>query len=129
MSGYLLDTHVPLWAGIGSDRLSPATPSLLNDPGTDVRFSVVSIREAVNKSQLGRSDLQVDPEAIRAYARLSGMRELPVLGEHVLGILALPDLHRDPFDRLLIAQARLEKLTLLTVDQAVLAYGEGVEHA
>lgn len=123
----MLDTHLLIWAGIGSDRLSSATRSVLEDPSIEVRFSVVSLWEVVIKLQLGRADFQVDPDALRAHARLAGLVELPVTGEHALGVRSLPDLHGDPFDRLLIAQARHEELTLLTVDQQVLAYGGGVE--
>ena len=129
MSRYLLDTHVLLWAAAGSERLPAATRAVLEDASTDVRFSVVSLWEVVIKLQLGRTDFQVDPSAIRAHARLAGMGEVSVLGEHVLAVGELPHLHQDPFDRLLIAQARQEGLTLLTVDRRVLAYGDGVAHA
>lgn len=129
MSGYLLDTHVLLWAGVGSDRLPHATRNLLEDPAADVRFSVISLWETMIKLQLGRADFQIDPEALRAHARLAGLVEVAVTGEHVLALSCLPALHRDPFDRLLIAQARAEGLRLLTVDEQVLAYGEGVVRA
>lgn len=127
MSGYLLDTHVLIWAGVGSDQLSASGRALLESPDSDLRFSVVSIWEVVIKAQLGRSDFRVDPEALHNYARLAGMPELPVLGEHVLGLGLLPRLHNDPFDRLLVAQARAEQLTLLTADSKVLAYGDGIQ--
>lgn len=129
MSGYLLDTHLLLWAGVGSDRLPPTTRALLEDSAADVRFSVVSLWETVIKLQLGRADFQIDPEALRAHARLAGLIEVEVSGEHVLGVSRLPPVHRDPFDRLLVAQARQEGVTLLTADQQVLAYGDGVERA
>jgi len=129
VSGYLLDTHLLLWAGVGSDRLPHATRAVLDDPTADVRFSVVSLWETVIKLQLGRADFQIDPEALRAHARLAGLVELAISGEHVLGVSRLPALHRDPFDRLLVAQARHENLRLLTVDQQMLAYGEGVQEA
>jgi len=129
VSGYLLDTHVLLWAGTGSSRLPGATTAILEDPGTDVRFSVVSLWEIVIKSQLGRSDFRADPEAVRAHARLAGMPELQITAEHVLEVMRLPALHRDPFDRLLVAQARVEGLILLTADRAVLEYGPGVSPA
>lgn len=129
MSGYLLDTHLLLWAGVGSDRLPATTRTLLADTAVDVRFSVVSLWETVIKLQLGRADFQIDPAALRAHARLAGLVEVEVSGEHVLGVSRLPALHRDPFDRLLIAQARHEGLQLVTVDEQVLAYGEGVQRA
>ena len=127
MSGYLLDTHVLLWAGVGSDRLSLRARALLDDTEVDVRFSVASIWEVVIKSQLGRPDFRMNPEAVRSYARLAGLAEVPILAEHVLGVMAMPRLHNDPFDCLLIAQARAEKLTLLTADRQVLEYGAAVE--
>lgn len=127
MSSYLLDTHVLLLAAVGSDRLSASARELLVDPDTDLRFSVASIWEVVIKSQLGRTDFRMNPELLRDYARLAGLAEVPVLGEHVLGIMRLPNLHKDPFDRLLIAQARAENLVLLTMDAQVLAYGDGTQ--
>ena len=127
MSGYLLDTHLLLWAAIGSDRLPAAARSRLADPAADVRFSVISLWEIVIKLQLGREDFDVDPGAIRTHALLAGLREMEVRGEHVLAVADLPPLHRDPFDRLLIAQARHEGLALLSVDPLVLAYEDGVE--
>lgn len=129
MSGYLLDTHLLLWAGVGSERLPARTRTLLEDGSVDVRFSVVNLWEAVIKHQLGRADFRVDAGAVRAYARLAGLAEVTVLGEHALGVRDLPPLHADPFDRLLVAQARHEGLTLLTVDPQVLAYGDSIEHA
>ncbi len=129
MNGYLLDIHVLLWAAAGTGRLSPRTLDILHDPRTDVRFSVVSLWEMVIKLQLGRPDFNVDPRAVRAEAMLAGLGEVAVHGEHVLAVADLPPLHRDPFDRLLVAQARAEGLTLLTVDPGVLRYGDAVEQA
>lgn len=127
MSGYLLDTHLLLWAATGSERLPGPTRALLEDPTTEIRFSVVNLWEIVIKSQVRPMEFQIDADALRAYARLAGLAELALLGEHVLRVGDLPLLHRDPFDRLLLAQARYEKLTLLTADAQLLAYGEGVE--
>lgn len=127
MKSYLLDTHVLLWAGVGSDRLSASARALLDDSDADLRFSVASIWEVAIKAQLGRSDFKMSARTLRDYARLAGFTEVAILGEHTLGIMSLPALHNDPFDRLLVAQARMEKLTLLTVDEKVLAYGDGIE--
>lgn len=127
MSGYLLDTHLLLWAATGSERLPDTTRALLEDTTTDVWFSVVNLWEIVIKLQLKCTDFHVDPDLLRAHARLAGLGELAVLGEHVLGVRELPPLHRDPFDRLLLAQARHERVTLLTVDEQLLAYGDAVE--
>jgi len=129
MTGYLLDTHLLLWAAVDSPRLPARARSVLEDPVAEVSFSVVSLWEIVIKLGLGRPDFQVDVAALRTNARLSGIEEVPVYGEHVLAVKDLPPLHQDPFDRLLIAQARREGLTLLTVDSRVLAYGDGVREA
>lgn len=129
MTGYLLDTHLLLWAAVDSPRLPARARSVLEDPAAEVSFSVVSLWEIAIKLGLGRPDFQVDVAALRASARLSGIEEVPVYGEHVLAVKDLPPLHQDPFDRLLIAQARREGLTLLTVDSRVLAYGDGVREA
>ena len=129
MTGYLLDTHLLLWAAVDSPRLPVRTRSVLEDPAAEVSFSVVSLWEIAIKLGLGRPDFQVDVVALRANARVSGIDEVPVYGEHVLAVRDLPSLHQDPFDRLLIAQARHEGLTLLTVDPRVLAYGDGVQEA
>lgn len=129
MSGYLLDTHLLLWAGLGSKRLSAAARGYLDNPDTNIFFSVVSLWEIVIKSQLNRADFRVNPETLRTYAHFAAMRELPILANHVMEVRELPALHGDPFDRLLVAQARVENLTLLTVDDAVLAYGAGTEKA
>lgn len=129
MTGYLLDTHLLLWAAVDSPRLPVRTRSVLEDPAAEVSFSVVSLWEIAIKLGLGRPDFQVDVVALRANARVSGIDEVPVYGEHVLAVRDLPSLHQDPFDRLLIAQARHEGLTLLTADPRVLAYGDGVQEA
>lgn len=126
MTGYLLDTRLLLWAAVDSPRLPARARSVLEDPAAEVSFSVVSLWEIVIKLGLGRPDFQVDVAALRANARLSGLDEVPVYGEHLLAVKDLPPLHQDPFDRLLIAQARHEGLLLLSVDSRVLAYGDAV---
>ena len=129
MTGYLLDTHLLLWAAVDSPRLPVRTRSVLEDPAAEVSFSVVSLWEIAIKLGLGRPDFQVDVVALRANARVSGIDEVPVYGEHVLAVRDLASLHQDPFDRLLIAQARHEGLTLLTADPRVRAYGDGIQEA
>ena len=125
MSSYLLDTHVLLWAAAGSPSLGDRSQRMLADPGHELWFSVVTVWEIVIKSGLGRSDFQVDPSAIRDRALRAGYHELPVRGSHALGIAALPTIHADPFDRMLLAHARAEGLTLLTADRKILQYGPG----
>lgn len=129
MSRYLLDTHVLLWAAVGSERLPPFTRTVLEEAGAAVSFSVVNLWEIVIKSGAGRPDFRVDAGAVRVYARAAGLHELTVTGEHILGVSHLEPLHRDPFDRLLVAQARHEQLQLLTLDRSVLAYEDGVRPA
>lgn len=129
MSQFLLDTHVLLWAAADSPRLRPFTRDLLSAPGHEIVFSVVNLWEIVIKNSLGRADFSVDPAQLRGRALQAGFRELPVRGHHVLGVAALPPRHADPFDRMLLAQAGTEQMTLLTADQAVLAYGEPAQPA
>ena len=119
----LLDTHLVLWAALGSPRLPPAAARALADPAFRPCYSVASLWEVVIKSALGRADFEVDAAALRRGLRAGGWEEIEVSAPHVLGIAALPDRHADPFDRLLLAQARAEGLPLWTQDAAVLAYG------
>jgi PIN domain nuclease of toxin-antitoxin system len=119
----LLDTHVLLWALSGNRRLSSATRSLLENRDNQVWFSAASIWEVAIKTILGREDFRVDPDALAGLAEQCGFEELPVHSRHAAATTRLPQLHADPFDRLLIAQAHTENLTLLTIDPAVLAYG------
>jgi PIN domain nuclease of toxin-antitoxin system len=120
---YLLDTHLLLWAAQDSPKLSATSRALLTSDREQVYFSVANIWEVVIKSGLGRSNFRVDAERLRSAALLAGYDELPIRGAHVLAVDDLPGLHGDPFDRILLAQAGVEQLQLLTVDRAVLAYG------
>ena len=122
----LLDTHILLWAAGQPERLPAKARELLLAPENSLAFSSASLWEIVIKRGLGRRDFSVDPRRLWRMLLAHGYREVGVSSEHTLAVSELPDLHRDPFDRLLIAQARVEKLTLLTVDTQVAAYGEGV---
>lgn len=122
----LLDTHLLLWAAGDPRRLSREARALLNEPDNDLTFSVASIWEIAIKRTLGRDDFQVEPRVLRRGLIDNGYVELPIMGEHALAIDALPDLHKDPFDRLLIAQATVEGITLLTSDEQVSNYGGSV---
>lgn len=117
----LLDTHLLLWAAQGSG-LTPKALALIEDPAHELLFSAASIWEVAIKAGLGREDFQVEAGVFRRALLESGYEELPITGAHAAALTALPDLHRDPFDRLLVAQAIVEGVTLLTADQAVLAY-------
>lgn len=119
---WLLDTHVLLWALGQPERLSAEIRTALRDPATDVRFSAASIWEIAIKSSLGRLDFIHDPEVVRAAAIASGFVELPVFGVHAAAVARLPPIHRDPFDRLLIAQAQIEPCVLVTRDPTLAAY-------
>lgn len=117
----LLDTHLLLWAAAGSG-LSAKAAALIEDPGNTLLFSAASIWEVAIKAGLGRADFDLDAGVFRRALLESGYEELPITGAHAAAVASLPDLHRDPFDRILITQAAVEGVTLLTADQAVLAY-------
>ena len=92
------------------------------DNGNEVAFSVINLWEIAIKRGLGRPDSQYDPRVIRRWFIAENYLELPVSGEHALAVEGLPPIHRDPFDRLLIAQAASEGFTLLTTDSKIAAY-------
>lgn len=122
----LLDTHLLLWAASEPKRLSSKARALLLDPANQLVFSAASLWEISIKNGLERADFNVDPRRLWRMLLVSGYRELPVTSEHTVAVNELPGLHKDPFDRILVAQARVEGLTLLTVDKAVAKYGDGV---
>ncbi len=122
----LLDTHVLLWAAGQPEKLSEKARTLLITPENSLFFSAVSIWEIVSKKGLGREDFKVDPYRLRKMLVVQGYSELSITAEHVLNLESLPPLHKDPFDRLLIAQARSEAMLLLTADAKVSQYGEAV---
>ena len=121
----LLDTPVLVWAAASPERLGPAT-DLLRD--ADRRLvSAVCVWELAIKQRLGKLSLGSDVRAwIRRVVRELALEPLPVTGEHAAGVEHLPDVHRDPFDRLLVAQALAEGAVLLTADQRLLGYGDAV---
>lgn len=125
----LLDTHVLLWAAGEPGRLSPATRALLDDPENELLFSSASLWEIVIKHGLGREDFQVDVRVLRRGLLDNGYRELAMTGEHAVAIGDLPPLHKDPFDRMLIAQAMAEGIILLTVDPLLARYPAPVQRA
>lgn len=118
----LLDTHLLLWAAAGSDRLPPRAYELITDPKNELLFSVASLWEIVIKNGLKRDDFQVDVRLLRRSLLDNGYVELPILSEHAVAIDALPPIHKDPFDRLLVAQATVEGTYLLTDDSTVARY-------
>ncbi|MBS0212507.1 MAG: type II toxin-antitoxin system VapC family toxin [Proteobacteria bacterium] len=118
----LLDTHVLLWAAAEPARLPRNVQALLASHDNELLFSVVSLWEVAIKSALGRADFRVDAGVLRRGLIDNGYLELPVVGAHALALAILPPLHRDPFDRMLVAQAQVEGIVLLTADPLVAAY-------
>lgn len=118
----LLDTHLLLWAAGQPSRLTATARKLIDTPANELLFSAASIWEVAIKRGLGRSDFQVDPRLLRRGLLDNGYSELPILSEHVVAIDSLPPIHKDPFDRLLVAQATVEGITLLTADSRVAQY-------
>ena len=118
----LLDTHLLLWAAGEPHRLSPSARSLIEDPDNILVFSVVSLWEIAIKRGLERQDFLVEPRVLRRALLDNGYDELVVTGDHALSVEGLPPIHKDPFDRLLVAQAMAEGITLLTSDDRVGEY-------
>ena len=118
----LLDTHLLLWGAGQPERLSEAARQLIEADENELIFSTASLWEIVIKRGLGRGDFKVDPRLLRRGLLDNGYSELPIGSEHVVAIDALPPLHKDPFDRVLIAQALVEGITLLTRDPMVARY-------
>jgi PIN domain nuclease of toxin-antitoxin system len=118
----LLDTQILLWAAGQPERLSTAARKQLNSPKNELLFSAASLWEISIKKSLGRDDFRVEPRLLRRALLDNGYQELPITSEHAVGIDALPDLHKDPFDRILLAQAVAEGITLLTADARLARY-------
>lgn len=118
----LLDTHILIWAAGDSERLPDRLRALIEDEQNELLFSPASLWEiAINQAQ-SRPDFRADPSMLRERLLQNGYVELPINGEHALAIAALPPIHKDPFDRMLIAQSKIEGVPLVTVDQTVLQY-------
>jgi len=118
----LLDTHLLLWAAGEPDRLSAEAVRLLSDETNRLLFSAASLWEVAIKSGLGRADFRADARLLRRGLLNNGYEELPILGAHAVAVEDLPPLHKDPFDRILIAQSTVEGILLLTVDPLVSRY-------
>lgn len=118
----LLDTHLLLWAAGEPERLSTEARSLIDNPENELLFSAASLWEVVIKRGLGREDFKVDPRLLRRGLLDNGYSELPVLSDHVVAIDSMPLIHKDPFDRVLVAQAIVEGITLLTTDSVLAQY-------
>jgi len=116
----LLDTHMLLWAAAGT--LPKDAEKMVTDGNNTLYFSPASIWEIGIKKSLGRNDFKVDPEILRRGLLDNQYQELPITGLHALAVNDLPHIHKDPFDRMLLAQAKAEGIALLTSDSAFRQY-------
>jgi PIN domain nuclease of toxin-antitoxin system len=118
----LLDTHLLLWAAGHPNRLSANARSFIENPENELLFSAASLWEIAIKHGSGREDFKVDVRLLRRGLLDNGYSELPILSDHVVAIESLPAIHKDPFDRILVTQATVEGITLLTTDHIVGSY-------
>ncbi|AJW47683.1 MULTISPECIES: type II toxin-antitoxin system VapC family toxin [Ralstonia] len=122
----LLDTHLLLWAAGQPDKLSRDTLALIQDPTHELVFSAASLWEVAIKRGLGRQDFRVDPRLLRRGLLDNGYLELPITSEHTVMVDSLPPLHKDPFDRILVAQSLVEGILLVTADPIVAQYSGSI---
>lgn len=122
----LLDTHVALWAITDSPHLSPKARDLISAPKAIIWVSAASIWEIAIKHALGRGDMPVSAHDAVAYFRESGYRLLAIEPEHTVATEDLPSYHNDPFDRILVAQALVEPMRLMTHDARVALYSDTI---
>ena len=123
----LLDTQILLWAAGQPEKLSKAARRLLNDPENAVIFSAASLWEVAIKQSIRRDDFKVDARLLRQGLLDNGYSELAVTSAHAVALDTLPPLHKDPFDRILLAQAKVEGITLVTADAMVAKYPGAVK--
>jgi PIN domain nuclease of toxin-antitoxin system len=119
---FLIDTHLLLWAAGEPEKLPDEARAIIEDETVELLFSAASIWEVAIKRGLGRADFRVDPRLLRRGLVENGYVELPITGVHGAANDLLPPLHKDPFDRMLVAQAIAESVTLLTSDALVARY-------
>jgi PIN domain nuclease of toxin-antitoxin system len=124
----LLDTHLLLWASEDSPRLPAMASSMISDAENQLLFSVASIWEISIKHAKGLESFHARPGTVWEGLLANGYTELAVLGKHAVGASNLPLLHKDPFDRLLIAQAMVEGIILLTADPVIAQYPGPIKH-
>jgi len=122
----LLDTHVALWALVDDPRLSQRARALIDDPANQVMVSAATVWEIAIKHALGRDDMPISGDEALEWFRQAGYDLLPITPAHAAAVEHLPNHHRDPFDRLLVAQAITEPLRLLSHDPLVVRYGDAV---
>ena len=119
---FLLDTHLLLWAANDTARLSTGARVLLENPENQLLFSAASLLEVAIKHGLGRENFRIAPAILRRALLDQGYSEVSVTSDHAVALSSLPPIHKDPFDRILIAQALVEGVTLLTADSAMAQY-------
>ncbi len=122
----LLDTQLLLWAAASTAKLPLLARKLLKDSQNELIFSAASLWEVAIKSDLGREDFQVDASVLRRGLLDNGYQELAINGAHAVAVKGLPLIHKDPFDRILVAQSMVEGIILLTTDSTVAKYGATV---
>ena len=122
----LLDTHVALWAITDSPRLSTRARALIEDPNATIWVSAASLWEISIKHDLGRGEMPVSGPDALAFFQEAGLRILSIAAEHVVAVAALPPHHQDPFDRILVAQAQVEPMHLITHDALVAKYDPAI---
>jgi PIN domain nuclease of toxin-antitoxin system len=122
----LLDTHLLLWAAGQPEQLSTAARALIENPAHELVFSAASLWEVAIKRGLGRDDFRVDPRLLRRGLLDNAYVELPITSEHAVAVDGLPALHKDPFDRILIAQSLVEGMLLVTADPIVAQYSGSI---
>ncbi len=118
----LLDTHLLIWSAWTPRRISSAARSLISSTDNELIFSAASLWEIAIKQALEKGDFEVDARVLRRSLLDNGYSELPVSGDHAVAVRSLPLIHKDPFDRILVAQATVEGITLLTADPIVARY-------
>ncbi|HEY4116103.1 MAG TPA: type II toxin-antitoxin system VapC family toxin [Rhizomicrobium sp.] len=119
---FLIDTHLLLWAAGEPEKLSQKARRLFSDAANTLIFSAASLWEVAIKRGLGREDFQIELRLLRRSLLDNGYEELAVTSAHAVALDGLPPLHKDPFDRILLAQAHVEGITLLTADDRVARY-------
>jgi PIN domain nuclease of toxin-antitoxin system len=118
----LLDTHILIWGAVKPERLSRAARALIEDLDNDLAFSAASLWEIAIKAALRREDFRIDAEELRRSLFDNGYSEIAATGAHAAALAKLPLIHKDPFDRMLVAQATVEGLILVTGDPVVARY-------
>lgn len=119
----LIDSHIFIWYGYGDlNKMPKRYLGILEDSDNDIYFSLVTLWELMIKYLLGKPDFNIDSQKIRLGLIKDGFNEMPILNQHIKALQGIPSVHKDPFDRLLIAQAKSENCQFLTVDEKILQY-------